>query len=1080
MKKTLLSLFAAAAMVPAFAATDNKGIEISINPWYNYVNSVNIPFSATGYEFVPNQYGQYSAPEGASYSVGMWFKPTGMYTTSAPNDISAVMAYSNTGDNTHFNSGNAHWGIYLTTDYNGYFVSSTNNYGPTNETTDTSLGAIAKDNWHYVLVSIDNENMKLGVYVDGEQKIDLDLDRQLLPDGNRGSFHFGHYAVSSVFDEIQFFNKPLGSEEASQAYVNAANVKGVNGIYTFNSLKAGTTGTFANEMLAGGAPEIKSVRQLFGAYWGGSALVNWAGVEDLDATLTDGRSDYVAPSISVNIESSNGGTFTVMNGETALSAGANTLTSTDVVNVVATPAEGYLLAGITAVTAAGETNVLSGSDVVLLGNTTLKAEFSNSFSTLTINNEKDIPYTLTFLGEEVTDLTKIISGKEYKLTIDLPYEYVLDAIKVGDKEIEAVNGVYTFTVDGNATLTIAASDKPQHIVSLYVAKINNQTPGTVAVTDQFGKEYTYQYQYIYEGTELTLSYTENEGYAFLHYMIGDGETSEVFTGKKVTVTGGMVIEAVFEEGPTYPEMSRTFTNGINQQNRYIKSVEVTGTLADGFIYNAETEADLDREDFPVEKGEYSTVGALINKTGVRANPVRIDEGTEQFTFQFLPWTDPITTADGLTCTTEMGWTNMAYYVDWNRDGDFVDEGEYFTRDQNGMSSDKYTISTNNTKVVTVPAGTAPGKYRMRFIFSEDNEDWTTSIFENCQMRNGVAYDFDIIVESAELAEARTVTIASNYDEAGTVAIVKVPNVESGLTQVTTNWKYVGMEATPKGDAQLVNWVDKDGVQMTTESVYTYTGTEDAEFTANFGYAVNYSSDANGTLSVTLGNVAVAAGQYVTYGEEVTITPVAQPGYVLKSLTVNGQPVDLVDGAYSFVLESATDIVAEFAERTYTLTVKVMAGNGKVLVGSTADDNGLADAEFENGAEISGDIAWYAAAVADAGEHVCAVDYIIGDEAPVRVYTKDDELPAYSDDATQWAVENGVGFFLEASKNDVIINAYFSTGGVSSAIEGIDADNVEGEVEYYNLQGVKVAAENLAPGFYIARQGNKVAKILINK
>lgn len=53
-------------------------------------------------------------------------------------------------------------------------------------------------------------------------------------------------------------------------------------------------------------------------------------------------------------------------------------------------------------------------------------------------------------------------------------------------------------------------------------------------------------------------------------------------------------------------------------------------------------------------------------------------------------------------------------------------------------------------------------------------------------------------------------------------------------------------------------------------------------------------------------------------------------------------------------------------------------------------------------------------------------------------------------------------------------------GKGTGINGIELDAANGVVEYYNLQGVKVAAENLAPGFYIARQGNKAVKVLINK
>ncbi len=40
------------------------------------------------------------------------------------------------------------------------------------------------------------------------------------------------------------------------------------------------------------------------------------------------------------------------------------------------------------------------------------------------------------------------------------------------------------------------------------------------------------------------------------------------------------------------------------------------------------------------------------------------------------------------------------------------------------------------------------------------------------------------------------------------------------------------------------------------------------------------------------------------------------------------------------------------------------------------------------------------------------------------------------------------------------------------------DNADAEIEYYTIQGIKVSAENLTPGFYVARQGNKAYKILV--
>ena len=44
----------------------------------------------------------------------------------------------------------------------------------------------------------------------------------------------------------------------------------------------------------------------------------------------------------------------------------------------------------------------------------------------------------------------------------------------------------------------------------------------------------------------------------------------------------------------------------------------------------------------------------------------------------------------------------------------------------------------------------------------------------------------------------------------------------------------------------------------------------------------------------------------------------------------------------------------------------------------------------------------------------------------------------------------------------------------------EIDNSEAPVEYYNLQGIRVDAENIVPGFYIVRQGEKTQKVFINE
>ena len=74
--------------------------------------------------------------------------------------------------------------------------------------------------------------------------------------------------------------------------------------------------------------------------------------------------------------------------------------------------------------------------------------------------------------------------------------------------------------------------------------------------------------------------------------------------------------------------------------------------------------------------------------------------------------------------------------------------------------------------------------------------------------------------------------------------------------------------------------------------------------------------------------------------------------------------------------------------------------------------------------------------------------------------------------------NCVRLFLYVPGNGLC--AYDITDSKLSGIEDIQIEAVTpmAPIEYYNLQGVKVDAENLTPGFYITCQGSKISKVLI--
>lgn len=69
---------------------------------------------------------------------------------------------------------------------------------------------------------------------------------------------------------------------------------------------------------------------------------------------------------------------------------------------------------------------------------------------------------------------------------------------------------------------------------------------------------------------------------------------------------------------------------------------------------------------------------------------------------------------------------------------------------------------------------------------------------------------------------------------------------------------------------------------------------------------------------------------------------------------------------------------------------------------------------------------------------------------------------------------------QSGENIVLLPVYIyaSDSNVSTGVEDVTINAEDCETTYYNLNGIQVNAENLTPGLYIVRQGNKVTKQLI--
>ena len=95
-----------------------------------------------------------------------------------------------------------------------------------------------------------------------------------------------------------------------------------------------------------------------------------------------------------------------------------------------------------------------------------------------------------------------------------------------------------------------------------------------------------------------------------------------------------------------------------------------------------------------------------------------------------------------------------------------------------------------------------------------------------------------------------------------------------------------------------------------------------------------------------------------------------------------------------------------------------------------------------------------------------------DLSEATLYVPEESLDAYQA-ADQWKAFGNFATLEDAK--DIVT-------GINDIIADGDGDangfNPNAEIEYYNLNGIRVSGENLQPGIYILRQGSKTAKILV--
>lgn len=138
-----------------------------------------------------------------------------------------------------------------------------------------------------------------------------------------------------------------------------------------------------------------------------------------------------------------------------------------------------------------------------------------------------------------------------------------------------------------------------------------------------------------------------------------------------------------------------------------------------------------------------------------------------------------------------------------------------------------------------------------------------------------------------------------------------------------------LTATPSTGFDFVNWT-KNGSLISTNSIYSFTVTEEANFVAHFqlqSFTINASSNPNNSGTIS------GSGTY-NYGQTCTLTATPNPGYTFLRWTKDGTQVS-TNFSYSFTVMESASFVAHFQMNNYVISISSNPSNGGTVSGGGA-------------------------------------------------------------------------------------------------------------------------------------------------
>lgn len=980
------------------------------------------------------------------YSIGFWYKATSINYTFKGQLFKQ-------GTPTHANA-NGHIAIYSSNSGDlSLQVSAGDNVNLDKEDCAPTgldgfnLGNAPLNAWHYILFVVNNSGKKAQIYVDNEKKLDSELDQPINAKFGDVKFHFGSLGFAGYIDQVEFYNAALSPAEARQAIQDPTKVAKLCAYYTFDEVVDG------NKFASVVPNDYKLVNQYCSGQNWGNGPVNVSITDRNPETAESDRVPIVLPELqkyNVYVSRPEIGSYKLWANGQEIENDTDVEEGTEV-TVEAIAPEGYELNYIKV-----NNEQIEGNKFVVTKATTVLIFFKKKTYSLSVTVPEGAGWQV-FNGETpVADFAAIEHGTALRFRMTVPAGETIETFTVNGEPAELTDSEYAFTMTGNVEIVVTFRAKVFYTVT--IAECEN---GSIAVMN--GETAVESGAQIGEGTTLTVVATAAEGYE-LEAVTVNGEPIE---GTSFALTADATVGATFREKglPDYCTSDLTNARADSRGLRSVKASYLDNSITFNTSYSSRSAIYEDHTDqvLVVEPGatiKFERDGA--GGTWMHSY-IYIDYNNDHV---FTPVLDPNNYA--VLEGSELVWFNR---YSGDKDPKFYDsEGNEYNAGSNGHNAE--IGGTNN---VTIPASLAPGDYRVRVKVDWNSIDPCGNPGEDAAHKNridetgGKIADFIIRVEEAA---PYTVTLA-NPDELGKVEFVDPETDE--LTVTTTS--VVTVKATPVfDDVYFVNWTDAEGNEVSREAQFTYTGLADITLNANFEirFSVAINAGEGGTLKVTTRNGNVENGALIKAGTEVTIVAKANGGMALSYLSVNNVNVMeeyLEEDSYTFELEENTAIEAEFAEAEYKViaTVEPEEG-GRIFVSDDVEqdtaepiDEYPANATFKEGTplyigakananytlvyfELDGDVYYDAE-----GEYEPDDDFVLGNAEPV----------------TTCAMAYG-------AYDDMPVTARFKA---LVALDSISIDNL-GNAEVYNLQGVRVARENVVPGIYIIRANNEARKVYV--